>query len=287
MGDETEGQQGSAQTVPDPVPFWGISTLGVLFLIFAFLVFWILIQTWPVPATGTNATGYAAASLFVLDIGTLSPDSRLFIMVAAAGALGSLIHTLTSFVDYVGNRRLACSWVWWLVLRTPIGMALALLFYLVLRGGLIVPSLPNAGAGSTSSLLNPYGFAAMAAMAGMFSKQATDKLREIFDTLFRTNQPVNRADPLARAAPAISAVTPPKVPLNSTSKELTVTGTGFKAGCKATINGEERVVQRVSDTELKLVLADKDVAAKATLQLIVQAAGPNGESSKPFAITVE
>ena len=34
-------------------------------------------------------------------------------------------------------------------------------------------------------------------MVGMFSKQATDKLRETFDTLFRTQQPVARADSLA------------------------------------------------------------------------------------------
>src|SRR5208282_4495725 len=41
-----------------------------------------------------------------------SPDSRLLITVAASGALGSLVHCLTSFADYVGNRRLRQSWVW-------------------------------------------------------------------------------------------------------------------------------------------------------------------------------
>ena len=53
----------------------------------------------------------------------------------AAGALGSLVHCLTSFADFVGNRNLRQSWVWFLILRTPIGFALALLFYPVLRGG--------------------------------------------------------------------------------------------------------------------------------------------------------
>ena len=80
---------------------------------------------------------------------------------------------------------------WYLILRTPIGIALALLFYLVLRGGLIAPTLSTTPADPTPkshawTLLNPYGLAAIAAMAGMFSKQATDKLSELFDTLFKT-----------------------------------------------------------------------------------------------------
>jgi hypothetical protein len=142
----------------------------------------------------------------------ISSDHRLFLTVIAAGALGSLIHSITSFADYVGNRNLSRSWIWWLVLRTPVGVALALLFYLVLRGGLIVPSLPNrASATDTTLLLNPYGIAAISALAGMFSKQATDKLREIFDTLFRTREPVDRADPLGRVTSASSSTEPAKL----------------------------------------------------------------------------
>lgn len=281
MGDETEAQAASERALPDPVSIEWASVLGVFFLVLALLVFWILIQTWPVPATGAGATGYAEAWLFSWSLGSLSPDGRLFLMVAAAGALGSLVHTLTSFVDYVGNRRLAWSWIWWLVLRVPIGMALALLIYLALRGGLLAPSQPNGG---STSLLNPYGFAGIAAMAGMFSKQATDKLREVFDTLFRTAQPVARADALSRVPLTIKAVTPSKVPLGGQVRELTVTGTGFKDGCMATINGESRAIQRASDTELRVTLIDKDVGTAATLQLVV--AVPGSEGSKPFPVTV-
>jgi len=63
-----------------------------------------------------------------------SPDTRLFVTVVAAGALGSLIHCITSFADYVGDRSLKQSWVWYLILSTPIGIALALLVYLVTSG---------------------------------------------------------------------------------------------------------------------------------------------------------
>jgi hypothetical protein len=65
-------------------------------------------------------------------------------------------------------------------LRPIIGSVLALVFYLVIRGGLL--SVSNGAAGD----LNPFGVAAIAGMVGMFSKQAADKLKETFDNLFRT-----------------------------------------------------------------------------------------------------
>lgn len=268
--------------VQDPVSFPIICTLGALFFLAALFVFYTLVATWPVSA---GKGGYAPVHWLGHGLTTFSPDGRLFITVAAAGALGSLIHTLTSFVDYVGNRRLAMSWIWWLLLRVPIGVALALIFYLVLRGGLFSPSLP--GGTPDTNILNPYGFAAVAAMAGMFSKQATDKLREIFDTLFHTTQPVDRADPLDHAAPTISAVEPPKLAVNDPAKTLTITGSGFKPGSKATVNGKPRDIERTSDTQIKLPLEPDDVKAAGTLQIVVQTPEPKPTSSKPFSVKVE
>jgi hypothetical protein len=161
-------------------------------------------------------------------------DERLVITVAAAGALGSLIHTLTSFADYVGNRALAQSWVWYLVLRTPVGIALALLFCIVLRAGLIAPSVPADFATVHPLLLNPYGFAAIGALAGMFSRQATDKLREVFDSLFKVSEPVDRADPLSRASPVISKTDPAALTVGG-AMELAVIGRNFNKDCTASI----------------------------------------------------
>jgi hypothetical protein len=75
----------------------------------------------------------------------------------------------------------------------PIGIALALVFYLLIRGGLIIPN------GSTEPQINAYGIAGLAALVGMFAKQATDKLAEIFDTLFRSDKEKTRSDPLTRS----------------------------------------------------------------------------------------
>jgi hypothetical protein len=57
-------------------------------------------------------------------------------------------------------------------------MALALVFYFVVRGGFLTTS-------GGAKDINPYGIAALAGLVGMFSKQATDKLSEVFSTLFR------------------------------------------------------------------------------------------------------
>jgi hypothetical protein len=116
------------------------------------------------------------------------PEVRLLILVAVAGALGSFIHLATSYANYLGNRQLVSSWKWWYILRPFIGSALAAIIYFAARGGLLSGV---AGAGD----LSPYGITALAGLTGMFSKQATDKLREVFENLFKT-EPPPRADPL-------------------------------------------------------------------------------------------
>lgn len=58
-------------------------------------------------------------------------------------------------------------------------MSLALVFYFVIRGGFLSTT-------GGAQDINPYGIAALAGLVGMFSKQATDKLSEVFGTLFRS-----------------------------------------------------------------------------------------------------
>lgn len=119
----------------------------------------------------------------------LGEESRYLLIVVLSGALGSYVHAATSFADFVGNRQLYGSWCWWYVLRPFIGAALALIVYFSVRGGLVGST---TGAGG----LSPYGVAAVAGLAGMFSKQATDKLREVFENLFKTEHPPERTDKL-------------------------------------------------------------------------------------------
>lgn len=113
--------------------------------------------------------------------GEIQPETRLLLLVMVMGALGSYIHAGTSFVSYVGNRSFVESWTWWYLLRPFIGLALAVIFYFVIRGGLL-------SAGAVASDISPFGFAAVAGLVGMFSKQATDKLEEVFNNLFQVSK---------------------------------------------------------------------------------------------------
>ena len=260
--------------------------LGIYFVCLAVVTFYVLIATWPVVDNDLN--NFADARVFGFNL-RASPDARLFITVVAAGAIGSLVHCLTSFADYVGNRTLRRSWLWYLVLRTPIGIALALLFYVVLRGGLIAPTLSSAAPNGDSkshawTLLNPYGLAAIAAMAGMFSKQATDKLSEVFDTLFKTDSPVDRRDPLNQP-PMISGTDPAVLTVDGAT-ELAVNGQNFSKDCAALVNGETRDVKWQSDTRLTVTLLPKDVSAAGDLVVIVSNSAAAGGDFKEFKITV-
>jgi hypothetical protein len=118
---------------------------------------------------------------------SLPLETRYLLIVTLAGALGSYVHLATSFAEYVGNRAFLWSWGLWYFLRPFIGMALAVILYFAIRGGLIT------GTGGTETL-NLYGVAALAGLAGMFSKQATDKLREVFENFFKTEKASVRGD---------------------------------------------------------------------------------------------
>jgi hypothetical protein len=164
-------------------PVWS-AVLGVYLVVLAVVLAVMLIELWPVidSVQTPDSTPRTTVSFLwgALDV-SLSPNTSYILLVIIVSALGSYVHATTSFVTYVGNRDLRTSWVWWYLLRTFIGVALALLFYFALRGGFFAQD-------ATATDVNPYGIAALAGLTGLFSKQATDKLKEIFDTLFRTER---------------------------------------------------------------------------------------------------
>ena len=161
--------------------------MWVFTLLFAFVVIAatdVLLSVWPPVGTGAGAE-IEARILWGSVALNVSINDRLMLIAILMGVIGSMIHALTSFADYAGNRRLAKSWIPWYVVRPVIGSGLALFFYVVFRGGLLT--------GSSTSDINPFGIAAIGGLAGMFSKQATDKLSEVFSTMFKTTTGVGDA----------------------------------------------------------------------------------------------
>ncbi len=158
-------------------PYWLLGFYLVFILIFATIQF---IYLWPGDIS-TDLGKEIKSGIFMVFGKTLpiGKDARVILIVLLAGVIGSSIHVMTSFSTYIGNRSEKESWLWWYYLRPFIGMALAFVFYCVLRGGFLA-------SGSNVENMNLYGIVAVASLVGIFSKQATDKLREIFDNLFRT-----------------------------------------------------------------------------------------------------
>ena len=132
---------------------------------------------------------------------SITEETRLLLLVLLAGALGSYIHALKSLADFIGNRTLTASWAWFYVSRPFLGMALAVIFYAALRGGFL------AGSPADVKAVNPFGAFTVAALVGMFTDSATQKLAEIFDTLFKTSD--QRKDKLQKLVITTTGVSKP------------------------------------------------------------------------------
>jgi hypothetical protein len=245
-----------------------INRMGFWYVVLALLFFYLLITAWPV--LEPNHT-FKIFNIFGISC-SWAADRHMLFIVMVAGALGSLTHSWTSFGDYVGNRELSTNWIWFFILRVPIGIALAVLFYFIIRGGLLIPTVQGPGTYTPESTaaLNPYSIAAFSALAGMFSKQATDKLAAVFDVVFTKKS--DREGALGSSKPL--AVTPNQLVRNK-PEDLTVTGTGFQAETKATINGNKRPFTPSGETHGKVGVTGDDVKEKGTLKLVIT--NPNND----------
>jgi IPT/TIG domain len=237
--------------------------LGVLMLLLGAVLVYLIVAVWPAvrQATEQAAGGGAPPSTRVELIGamslTLDPDAALLVLVVITGAFGSYVHAATSFADYVGNRTLASSWLWWYLLRVFIGVALAVIFYLAVRGGFLA-------AQADASSVNPYGVAALAGLVGMFSKQATDKLEETFSSLFRVEKgDAERKDKLTPAPPALESIEPARVPRGKDAK-LLLRGQRF-------VSESAVRVTRVGEVPPKAVVFGRGAVTNTTIEITIPA----------------
>jgi hypothetical protein len=154
--------------------------LGIILILAALIMVFLIVALWPHESQEPGTKWLDETNLLGIEF-CLKIETRLIILVLLIGGLGSYVHAATSFATYVGNRSFAASWLWWYILRPFIGASVALILYFVVRGGLVLLSVETEIAD-----LNPFGIAAIAGLSGMFSKQAADKLRDIFDNFFKT-----------------------------------------------------------------------------------------------------
>lgn len=128
-----------------------------------------------------------------------SQEQRVAILVVIAGAIGSTLHVATSFSKYLGNRKFYSSWIWWYLLRPFIGGLLSLMLYFAIRGGIMVN-------GQGVSGMSIYGILSISALAGLFSKQAIEKLGLMFNKFFSHGESPS-SENLTSASDAINVQT--------------------------------------------------------------------------------
>lgn len=263
---------------------FGVMVGGVAFVVFGLVFFSALISLWPaVETTGSasSVTSHHVALIWGLIDINVTRSTALLLLALAMGAIGGYVHAATSFVSYIGNREFKTSWGWWYALRAFIGASLALLVYLALRGGFL-------SGNSTTGDVNPYGVAAAAGLAGLFSKQATDKLEEIFNTAFHTTAGVGgdsrRLDTMASAgAPTIEKLSPNAV-ASRRAATVTIYGTGFTSQSAVRLDGVERKPTAWSTTTLTFQVDPGDYPGPRQVQVAV--VNPEGRPSAPATLSV-
>ncbi len=255
---------------------------GIALLVVGVALFATLIELWPVVDRGEASVSQEIRATLLLGLykGAFQLSTALILLSIVAGALGAYIHAATSFVSFVGNRTFKTSWLWWYGLRLPIGSALAVVLYFTFRGGL----LPGYDA---TDEISPYGVAALSAFAGLFSKQATDKLKEIFDVMFRTPSDEGddaRADKLDERRPQIERFDPPRLKVGD--RALTVLGERFEEKAKVFVGGDPRTTAYVSAQKLTVELEADDTKSVGSLKITVSNPPPGEPTSDAKTIEV-
>ncbi len=208
-------------------------------------------------------------------------DERLLMLVIVAGILGAFVHGATSLADYIGNNSFSKSWTWFYLLRPAIGMALALVFYFVIRGGFLSTT-------GGAQDINPYGIAALSGLVGMFSKQATDKLNEVFGTLFRSapgEGDAKRQHPLTPATiVATIQIDPAFAVAGGDAFMLTVSGAGFVDGATIHVDDVAQPTTFESANKLSTQITPDKIANPMTLKITV--VNPDGTKFGPVDLVV-
>jgi hypothetical protein len=290
MASEADPSTGDTGHGGENASLLAAGTFGTLLALAAVLVFYVLVAVWP-PAppapvtapsgpTATTAAGQAAPPTTIAVQPAPNPpvrlfwwdlrperEARLFLVVALAGALGGLVYALRSLAWYTGNRNLKYSWLLTYPLQPVVGAALATITYVVARGGLIVVTTQ-----ASADTVNAFGFAAIGGLVGLFSSQAAEWLKRIFEQVF-TVAPKGKD-----AAVEITAFDPDR---GGEGTPVTIKGTGLAGAQTVTFGGVEAAgVIQASDTELQ-VIVPKD--AKSGPITVTTPAG-TATSRRPFTV---
>lgn len=160
-------------------------------------------------------------------------NTILLVLVACMGFLGNMIHVASSYTTYIGNGSFEKSWILWYCVKPFTAAGLAVIIYFVIRAGFM-------GSGSDASTVNLYGVLTFSALAGLYTDNATLKLKEVFDVIFRPKD--DRSGKLDDAKIKVSSVAPSIIDVNNPNKIL-IKGENFDKK-KITINVNDKAIEK-------------------------------------------
>jgi hypothetical protein len=168
---------------------------------------WNPIET-PIASTSQSASRPNSTDLIIPipddDIDKWKGDREKYLIIVNAlfGILGGSTYGLASLTIWIANNKYEKSWTLWYISRPIVGGALALIFYFLLRAGLVGGFPINVG---------DFGFAAISIIIGLLATTAMKKLRDVFDVLFgiakREDDMGDEPTPAANASLKIGAST--------------------------------------------------------------------------------
>jgi hypothetical protein len=209
-------------------------------------------------------------------------EHHLLALIAAAGALGAMIHALTSFASYVGNGTFDARWALWYISRPAVGATLALCILPLLRAGFI----DNSGAFSKSENAT-FTLVSLAILVGMFSKDATDKLADIFSTFLSSSRNQSRDGKLNSQPPVLESLTPATLAVGSSQLRILVSGQNFAESTRMMVNGTARKTSYNGPDQLVFWLNQTDVTAPGTLAISARSQDPtSSQESAPLSLTI-
>ncbi|MGK5558025.1 IPT/TIG domain-containing protein [Actinomadura kijaniata] len=248
-----------------------IVVVAALLVLLAVGLIVVLVQMWPPPLPASAAAQPERVPAVRVDLfgwtARVSREASLFAVVLAAGAVGATVHAMRSLFWYVGNRSLRRSWLMMYLFLPFTGALLALVVYLVLRGGLTSPT-----GGSTD--VNPYGMAAIAALVGLFSRETSEKLRAVFATLLAPAQ-AGRDQALP---PQVHSVEPASGPVGT---EVLVRGSGLRSATAVRFGGVDAPAAEVTDDSVRATVPAGATSGRLTVRT------PAGSATSPADFTVE
>lgn len=256
-----------ASTGREPVSGRAVTIIGAVLAIGALAELYTLLQFWPAtPSIAQTAPATATVGWLLWSV-VATREQQLFIVIATAGALGGTVHALRSFSWYTGIRNLRWSWVPRLMTLPFVGSLMAVVLYLALRGGLM-------GGPESTDAASPFGFAALAALTGIFTEQAVVHLKKVFETLLSESE----KGPDAKGTPTIDDVDPGKGPAGT---EVVITGSGLKGATVVRFGTAEATPSQVSDSRVSVLVPPG--ASTGPLAVVT----PRGEASSPGDFQVQ